>query len=154
MCLRFHSIHHAQSQKFHLHLRRDNKIIARYNVTLQNKTRFEWCASTIPATSSNNNGNWSLYAYDGPEYTNSLAFILENIVLNITETINRTTTHNTIATTYTTHTTSMSHALYSTSTSITGTFSSSPLPSSAETATHPSTVNCKLFNNHSLTVTF
>ena len=99
-----------------------------FNVTVPNNNNiFEWCANTIPPTSSNNNGNWSLFACDGPGYTcTNPAITLENIVLNIN-----------IITTYTAHTTTTTTSL---------SHSSSPSPSSTvSAATLPSsTVKCKL----------
>ncbi|XP_019854746.1 PREDICTED: uncharacterized protein LOC109583744 [Amphimedon queenslandica] len=124
LCLRFHLIDHREIQSIHLHVERGSELLL-FNVTVPNKI-FEWCASTIPPTSSSNNGNWSLFACDGPGHicTNP-AVVLENIMLNI----NTATTHNTIAT-YTTHTItrSLSHA-----TSIVS--FSSPSPSSTLSST-------------------
>ena len=132
-----------------MHVKRGSELLP-FNVTVPNNNNiFKWCANTIPPTSSNNNGNWSLFACDGPGYicTNP-AIVLENIVLNINETattlnvIASTATTHTIAT-YTTHTTttSLSHSLYSTPI----VYSLSPSPSSTVTTSLPSsTVNCKL----------
>ncbi|XP_019860768.1 PREDICTED: uncharacterized protein LOC109589085 [Amphimedon queenslandica] len=139
LCLRFHLISHYQIQSIHMHVKRGSELLP-FNVTVPNNNNiFEWCARTIPPTSSNNNGNWSLFACDGPGHicTNP-AVVLENIMLSI----NIDTTHNTIATTYTTHTTTtfLSQALPSTSI----VSSLSPSPSSTVLATLPSTVNLKM----------
>ena len=116
-----------------MHVKRGSELLP-FNVTIPNNNNsFEWCANTIPPTSSNNNGNWSLFACDGPGHicTNP-AIVLENIVLNInaatTHTINAATTH-TIAT-YTTRTTT--------------TYSTSIVPSSSPSPSSTPSVNCKL----------
>ena len=118
-----------------MHVKRGSELLP-FNVTVPNNNNiFEWCANTIPPTSSNNNGNWSLFACDGPGHicTNP-AVTLENIVLHITEAINTATTH--IIATYTAHTTTTTSLSHSSSPSPSSTVSAATLPSS--------TVNCKL----------
>lgn len=95
-----------------------------------NETRFKWCADPIPATSSNNNGNWSLFACDGQGgKCNNPAKILNNILLNFVYFSILTTNANTHTMRTTTTTTSLSSS-YSMSTVIS---SSTPLPSSEAT---------------------
>lgn len=118
-------------EQIHLHIEREEELIP-FNVNVpvnMNKTSFEWCANPIPATSSNNNGNWSLFACDGQGVKcNNPAIILNNILLNIVYSSILTTN----ATTHTMHTTTSTSpsSSYSMSTVIS---SSTPLPSSEAT---------------------
>lgn len=122
LCLRFHLIHHYKVKLIHLHIEREEESLP-FNVNVpvnMNKTSFEWCAKAIPATSSNNNGNWSLFACDGQrEKCDNPAKILNNILLNVVY----PNTSSILTTTHTMHTTSLSS--YSMSTA----FSFSPSPS-------------------------
>ena len=90
----------------HLHIEREEESIP-FNVNVpvnMNKTSFKWCAKAIPATSSNNNGNWSLFACDGQgEKCNNPAKILNNILLNVVY----PNTSSILTTTHTVHTTSL-----------------------------------------------
>lgn len=94
LCLRFYLIHHYLVKNLQLYLKRDKEI--KYTVSVESN-KFEWCADTIPASSSKNSGNWSLFACDGQETecTNP-AVILYNISLNVFPTASSThITHNT-----------------------------------------------------------
>lgn len=69
-------------QNLWLYLER-NEEIEKFTVPVKSNN-FEWCAGIIPASSSKNSGNWSLFACDGQdtECTNA-AVILNSISLNV-----------------------------------------------------------------------
>ena len=128
LCLRFHLIHHYQVQNLSLYLKRDEEI-KKFNVPVKS-TSFEWCADTIPASSSKNSGNWSLFACDGQEMecTNP-AVIFNSISLNVV--------FPTASSTHITHNTDILHASLSSFLSATSlpTVSPSLIPSPSDVTT-------------------